>query len=493
LNCCFHYNERFYKIDIRQMFQIPAFCKRSVLSRFLFSFRREFLYAFWFTALINVLMLAPTLYMLQIFDRVLVGYNEFTLYAVTLMLLFFLGVMSFSEWVRARLLVRLGARMDCALNVEVFSAAFAMQNRGENGAQLFANLTCLRQFLTGTGLFAFLDAPWTPLYILALFVLHPALGILAIIFCLLLYGVAYLSNQVMTEPLQEASASAQKEARYLAGKLRHATVVEAMGMRKDMENAWLKRHLVALGQGNRGADAQARIQSITRFVRFFQQSLSLGAGAVLVIYGEITPGAMIAASALMGRATHPVDTLMNTWKDVLATQKAFLALEAALEEHARIEPSNATTLYAGETPGVSIRLVDVYAWAAKRSTPILEGITLDIPAGALLGVTVPSGSGKSTLARVLLGIWPETKGVITFEDAPVQILEQPGINMRDAIGYLPQDVELFDGTIAENVARFGDVDPEKVIAACQQAGIHEMILRFSRGYDRAFCKTTLLA
>jgi ATP-binding cassette subfamily C exporter for protease/lipase len=456
-----------------------AFPQRSELSRFLCSFCSAFGYALFFTAFINVLMLTPTLYMLQIFDRVLVSQSEFTLYAVTLMLFFFLGVMSFSEWVRARLLVRLGVQLDTRLNPRVFATAFALQNQGkrEEAARLFGDLSRVRQFLTGAGLFALLDAPWTPVYILVLFFLHPWLGALAVVFCTILALIAYVSSLVMKEPLAAAGEASRKESLYLDGKLRHAAVVESMGMLGNMQDAWMARHKAALAHGRRGQDAQTRMQSITRFARFFQQSLCLGAGALLVIRGEISPGAMIAANALMGRATHPVDALMNAWKDLLAARKSFLDLEAALEAN----PHSEAVSVVGESAGAALSLKDVRATAAQRPTPILEDVSLDIPAGMAVGIIGPSGSGKSTLARVLLGIWPECEGEILYDGLAIRAQDRVGLGPE--LGYLPQDVELFEGNIADNVARFGEVDAEKVIAACQQAGVHEMILHFPKGYD----------
>ncbi|MDR3056225.1 MAG: type I secretion system permease/ATPase [Zoogloeaceae bacterium] len=455
------------------------FSQRSELSRFLLSFKREFAYAFWFTALINVLMLTPTLYMLQIFDRVLVSQSEFTLYAVTLMLLFFLGIMSFSEWVRARLLVRLGVKLDMRLNERVFNTAFIMQNQGRDkeAAQLFTDLSRVRQFLTGAGLFAILDAPWTPIYLIVLSLLHPFLGILSFIFCLMLAAVAYISGLVMKTPLEESSEAARKESVYLDGKLRHASVVESMGMLGNMRDTWASHHQNALVRTRRGLDAQTRMQSITRFVRLFQQSLCLGAGAFLVILGKISPGAMIASNALMGRATHPVDALMNAWKSLLDAKKSYLALEAALEEHPHHEPASLV----GETVGAALTLEQVSATAEHRATPILDDISFTLPAGSALGIMGPSGSGKSTLARVILGIWPQTEGDVRYDDMPIR--DQDRVAIGAELGYLPQDVELFSGTIAENIARFGQPDPSKIIEACQAAGVHDMILRFPKGYD----------
>jgi ATP-binding cassette subfamily C exporter for protease/lipase len=457
--------------------KLAEFASRSELSRILFSFRREFAYAMGFTALVNLLMLTPTLYMLQIFDRVMTGQSGFTLFAVTLMLFFFLGVMSFSEWVRSRLLVRLGVRLDMRLNPRVFGAAFDMQGEGEDSAHLFKSLTKLRQFLTGTGLFAILDAPWTPVYIVVLFFLHPLLGALSIVFCLILFGVAYISKQVMEEPLETADAANEAETRHLDSRMRNAAVVEAMGMLGNMRTSWVRRHILALAQGRRGQDAQTRMQSITSFIRMMQQSLSLAAGALLVIYHEISPGAMIAANALMTRATYPVDALMRAWKDVLAAKKSFLELETALEMY----PERESVPTEAETPGAQIKFDNVTARAPRRPTPVLHDITLEIPAGTALGVRGPSGSGKSTLARVLLGIWPDAQGEVFIDTVPIRVLDRAELGIN--LGYLPQDVELFEGTIAENVARFGNLDAELVIDACRQAGVHDMILRFPQGYN----------
>ncbi|MDR2689618.1 MAG: type I secretion system permease/ATPase [Azoarcus sp.] len=458
--------------------------KRGELSRFLMSFRREFAYALGFTALVNLLMLTPTLYMLQIFDRVMVSYSEFTLYAVTLMLLLFLGAMSFAEWVRARLLVRLGVRLDMTLNARVFETAFGLHNLemgGVDGARLFEHLTRIRQFLTGAGLFALFDAPWTPIYILVLFLLHPWLGGLAIVFCLILCGLAWLSSQVMAAPLEDAAQAARKEAVVLENKLRHAAAVESMGMLGNMRGAWMRRRRLTLAFGKRGQDAQVRMQALTRFVRFMQQSLSLGAGAVLVIQGEISPGAMIAANALMSRATHPVDALMGAWKEIIAAKKAFLELETALDAFAPRGAIQATAQSEAaahhHAQGMALRLARVGASAPALAVPILQDISLDLPAGVALGVTGPSGSGKSTLARVILDIWPSWSGDVLLDGRPIQAWE------RRELGYLPQDVELFEGSIAENVARYSQFEAPQVIAACRQAGVHEMILRFPKGYE----------
>jgi ATP-binding cassette subfamily C exporter for protease/lipase len=459
------------------MKSLADFASRSELTRFLGTFRREFGFALGFTAIINLMMLTPTLYMLQIFDRVMVSQSTFTLYAVTLMMVFFLGVMGFSEWVRSRLLVRLGVRLDMHLNPRVFAAAFEMRNQGKESAHLFKNLTKLRQFLAGAGLFAILDAPWTPIYIVVLFLLHPFLGGLGIVFCLILGAIAWFSKLVMEEPLETADKARSEEGRQLDSRMRHAAVVETMGMFENMCAMWMRRHLASLAQGGRGQDAQARMQTITSFVRMLQQSLGLAAGGILAISGEISPGAMIAANVLLSRATAPMDALMKAWPDVVTARKSFLELESALERF----PERESVPMEEMDRGVSVMLKEVSASAPLRSEAILHEFSLEIPGGMALGVKGPSGSGKSTLARVLLGIWPDVTGEVDFDGVPVRTLDRAELGTQ--LGYLPQDVELFEGTIAENVARFGKVESELVIDACRQTGLHETILRFPDGYN----------
>ncbi|MDR0441048.1 MAG: type I secretion system permease/ATPase [Candidatus Accumulibacter sp.] len=453
---------------------------RGELSRFLWSFRGEIAHVFCFTALINVLMLTPTLYMLQVFDRVLVSQSVFTLLAVTLMLFFFVGVMSFSEWVRARLLVRLGVRIDTRLNPRVFRTAFALQNEGRDkeADQLFSDLSRVRQFLTGPGILALLDAPWSPVYVFVLFLLDPFLGLLAIVFCVILVVLAWISALAMKAPLESAGDAARKESAHLYSKLRHATVVESMGMQGNMRRGWMACHRNALITGRQGLSVQTRMQSITRFTRFFQQSLCLGAGAMLVIFGRISPGGMIAANALMGRVTHPVDALMNNWKNLLAARRSYFALEEAFKAHPQQEAFQSV---GNASPGAALVFEHVSASAEHRPAPILQDISFTLPAGAALGVMGPSGSGKSTLARVILGIWPRMEGDARYDDVSLRALDR--VTLGAELGYLPQDVELLNGSIAENIARFGEVDANGVIAASQAAGVHEMILRFPQGYD----------
>ncbi|MDD3354930.1 type I secretion system permease/ATPase [Zoogloea sp.] len=456
----------------------PAFFQRSELRAVLWRFRREFFVCVVFSAIINLLMLTPTLYMLQLFDRVMISQSLFTLAAMTLVMLFLFAVMSFTEWLRSRLLVRLGVRLDEELNTRVFKASFEAQLRqlGGNPSQAFSDLTNLRQFMTGNGLFAFMDAPWTPIYLAVLFMLHPWLGVIGVVFSLILLALAWFSNRTTQAPLEKAMEASGHTSTFVQSKLRNAEVIEAMGMLGDLRRHWLVRHRNHLRLNSTATDVSARVQALTKFVRYTQQSLALGAGALLVIQGELTAGAMIAANVLMGRATQPLDMMVGTWKSFLGARKAFERLEGLLERHPARETGRVHDVPRGE-----MRIESLFATAPSRKDPILKGLTADFPAGEVIGIIGPSGSGKSTLARSLVGIWPYTEGRVLIDGEAIDGWDRD--ELGPFIGYLPQDIELFEGTIAENIARFGTIDSEKVIRACHRAGVHDMILRLPKGYD----------
>ncbi|MEK7737030.1 MAG: type I secretion system permease/ATPase, partial [Pseudomonadota bacterium] len=448
------------------------------MSKTLWLFRREFAVCVIFTMVVNILMLTPTLYMLQVFDRVLLSQSELTLAVLTVVMLFFFAVMAFAEWSRARLLVRTGVKLDEQLNSRVFNASFEayLKRSGVNSTQPFTDLTNVRQFLTGQGLFAFLDAPWTPIYIAVLFLLHPYLGWLSMIFSLLLVAFAYLSHRLTAEPLDKAMEAGMHVNAYAHSKLKNAEVIESMGMLGDLRRRWQERHQQHLLRQHEAQDLCNRMQAVSKFLRYTQQSLALGAGALLVIQGELTPGAMIAANVLMGRATAPIDLMVSTWKSFFSARKSFERLEALLAEHPE---RDAGLVHAA--PLGHMRIENLVATAPGRAAPILKGLSADFPAGEVIAVIGPSGSGKSTLARALVGIWPHLEGRVLIDGEPIQSWNRD--ELGPFLGYLPQDIELFDGTIAENIARFGDIDPDKVILAAGRAGVHDMVLRLPRGYD----------
>ena len=451
---------------------------RRGLYEVLWSFRREFLVVGVFSMVVNLLMLTPTVYMLQVFDRVMASQSHMTLLMVSLLALFFFAVMAFSEWVRSILLVRTGVRLDQALSDRVFKASFhSYLNPSETApAKAFTDLTVLRQFMTGNGVFAFFDLPWIPIYLGVLFLLHPWLGVLAIFFALIQAGIALLGHR-LTKDAQSIAGKSQSEAlNFLQSKLRNVEVLSAMGMLGSLYRRWLvKQHKAMLLSG----DSQQRsgmVAAVSKFVRYAQQSLSLGAGAWLVVHGEISPGAMIATNVMMTRALAPIDLMVATWPGFLSTKEAYGRLRELLNfEYAGRDKTMV------DAPLGNLVLDGVTVRVAGRDVPLLDGVSFSALPGTVTVVLGPSGSGKSTLARAMLGILPQMDGRVLLDDQPIGQWTRESLGAH--LGYLPQDIELFDGTIAENIARIGQVDSAKVIEAAQAAGLHQMILRFPKGYD----------
>ena len=458
--------------------KMPEIFNRDELSRTLWGFRYEFMVAGVFSMVANLLMLTPTIYMLQVFDRVMLSQSMGTLTAVSLITLFFFGVLTFAEWSRSKLLVSSGVRLDGLLSKRLFHASYEAYLNPEvtNPSRSFNDLTELRQFLTGNGIFAFFDAPWAPIYIAVLFLLHPWLGVMALGFGAVQAVLAWWASTA-TKPAQAAASKAQQDVGgYLQSKFRNAEVIESMGMVSHLYRKWAEQNVRAMGAALHAQAVSGRVLAWSKFVRYTQQSLALGGGALLVIQGELSPGAMIAANVLTTRALAPIDLMVGTWAGFLSAKDAYARLADLLDAHPVREKAPM-----GITPKGDVVLKDVVASAPGRKEPILRGVSAIMPAGTVTVVLGASGSGKSTLVRVLLGIWPHSSGEVLLDGQA--ILNWDRMELGPHVGYLPQDIELFDGSIAENIARAGQVVSEKVIAAAEASGLHQMILRFPKGYD----------
>lgn len=456
----------------------PAPRRRKGLLDALFEFRRELAWVGVFSFFANVMMLTPTLYMLQVFDRVLLSGSQLTLLGLTLLMVMFFVVMGFAEWLRSRLLVRAGARFDEALNRRVFDAAFDAslgQTRSAPG-QAFADLTALRQFLSGPGPLAFFDLPWTLIYIGVLYLMHPWLGHAAVLVAIVMLIVAYIGHR-STAPRHETAQKAVADSnRFVTSKLRNAETVEALGMLGHLRRLWLGKHETETALQARAFDGGQRLQAVTKFLQYSQQSGVLALGALLAIDGHIGVGAMIAANALSGNAVRPLSTLMSVWKQFIDARQAYGQLSELLDEHTQRADGEPMPRPAGQ-----ISLRGLSATAPGRQQPILDQLDLDFVAGEVVAIVGPSGAGKSTLARCLVGVWPTRSGSVLIDGK--DIADWPRDSLGPHIGYLPQDIEMFDGTISENIARCGEIDPERVIEAGTRTGVHDMVLRFPKGYD----------
>ncbi len=431
-----------------------------------------------FSAVINLLMLAPSIYMLQVYDRALVSHNETTLLMLTLMVMGAYVVTHGLEFVRSFVLIRVGTRIDMQLNHRVYSAAYErnLRQAGGNAGQALNDLTTLRQFLTGHSLFAFFDAPWFPIYLVAIFMFDWALGVFALLATAVIVALAWANEAVSRQPMAEAGALAIRAGNLATNNLRNAEVIESMGMLPQLMHRWLQLHERFLHLQAQASERSGIVMSGSKFFRAAMQSLILGLGALLAIEGRITPGMMMVGSVLMGRAMAPVDQLIGMWRQWTQARAAYQRLQDLLAAH----PPRPAVMPLPRPQG-QLELEQVHAAPPGQDDPVLQGVSLTLKPGDVLGVIGPSGSGKSTLARVLVGVWPCRKGHVRIDGADLGQWDRTVLGPH--IGYLPQDVELFGGTVSENIARFGDIDPDQVIEAARRAGVHEMVLRLPKGYD----------
>jgi ATP-binding cassette subfamily C exporter for protease/lipase len=452
--------------------------KKNEIEQALLGFKSTFWTVGAFSAISNLLMLMPSLYMLQVYDRVLQSRNEITLLMLTLIMLGAYLLMGGLELIRSFVLIRVGARFDMTLNKRVYTAAFEqnLKQAGGNAGQALQDLTSLRQFLTGNALFAFFDAPWFPVYLIVIFMFEPSLGVFALIGTVVLVILAYVNERVTGKPLAEANAMAVMSSAVATNNLRNAEVIESMGMLPNLMGRWYKLHGKFLQLQAEASEKAGKIGAATKFVQVSLQSLVLGFGALLVLENKITSGMMIAASILVGRALGPVQQVIGVWKSLSSVRSAYERLTKLLEAN----PAREAGMQLPKPQG-ALAVEGVTAAPPGGTTAVVKGLSFAISPGDVLGVIGPSGSGKSTLARLLVGVWPAAVGKVRLDGADIYTWNKGELGPH--IGYLPQDIELFGGTVSENIARFGEIDPEKVVLAAKRAGVHDMILHMPNGYD----------
>ena len=442
------------------------------------AFRRVFYALGAFSFVINLLLLVPAIYMLQMYDRVLTSRNEATLYMLTLIMVGLYVLEAALEFVRSRVLVRLSAALDLTLSSRVFDASFERYLRTHDGSlgQAFGDLANIRQFLTGKGLFAFFDMPWAPIYIVVIFLLNPWLGAFAVGAALILVALAIVNERLTGPQFTEAGKLASSASNYAATNLRNSEVIEAMGMLSGLRERWFTRQRRSLAIQAGASDRAALVSAATRFSRLTMQSGILGVGALLVIENQLSAGSMVAASILLGRSLAPVDLAIATWRGFVSARGAFARLNLLLKAH----PARSAVI-ALPRPQGAVAAENLVVAAPGSRDPILKGLTFRVAPGMLVVVIGPSASGKSTLARALVGVWPPLGGTVRLDGADVHGWDRQQLGAW--VGYLPQDVELFEGTIAENIGRFGEPDSERIVQAAQRAGVHELVLRFPQGYQ----------
>ncbi|MDP4782990.1 MAG: type I secretion system permease/ATPase [Gammaproteobacteria bacterium] len=441
--------------------------------------KRYFIYAGLFSAAVNLLMLVPVIYMLQVYDRVVSSGSYSTLAMLTLLMVALTAALGGFEWVRSMILIAASNRIEKNLRRRVSDATFkrALLTGGSvSNSQPLSDLSSLRQFLTGNGLFAFFDAPWFPIYVFVMFMFHPMFGYAAIFAGIVMIALAYTTEKVTSKRLQDANSKSNWINNQVNGTLKNSEVIAAMGMADDLRHRQETRFDEVLTLQTEASRSAGLLQSLSKTFRMVMQSLLLGLGALLALRQEISPGMMIAGSLLLGRALAPIDMLVGTWKGFTLARGQYDRLGQLLVQI----PKDADTMSLPAPTGkLSAEQVMVVPPGSKNI--VVRGVNMELNAGEALGIVGPSASGKSCLARALLGIWPTYSGKVRLDGADIFAWNRT--ELGPYVGYLPQDIELFDGSISENICRFGDVDPDKVVEAAKTAGVHDLILHLPQGYD----------
>jgi len=457
--------------DADQVFTTPlkaalAACRGSFITVGVFSF------------FINLLMLTPMFFMMQVFDRVISSSSLSSLAALAVIALFLLATMGVLDLVRSRVLVKVATRLDLLLSDRVYQECFAYgrTHQGMNDTQPLNDLTGLRQYLGGNAVFAFFDLPWLPFYLILLFIFHPLVGSWGVFAAIVLIACAVANERTTTKPLQEANELARLSQSQTDRNLRNAEVVSSMGMLAGLQRRWRKRQNATLYYQEASSNYAGGFTAFTKTFRIIAQMGAMGLGALLTVNQQISPGTMIAGSLLMSRALSPLEAMIGAWKSFSSAREAYYRLDKMLEDAG-------TDKHYTRMPDPKGRLTasDVTIVPPQAKTATVQGVSFDIPAGSVVGLIGPSGSGKTTLVRGILGTWACSEGAVRIDG--VETTQYKREDLGPHVGYLPQDIELFDGTVSENIARFGDIDSEDVVQAARDAGVHQLILQLAEGYD----------
>ena len=447
------------------------------LHKALAAVQRAFLGVGLFSLFINLAALIVPLYMMQVYDRVLTSQSRETLLMLTGLALVLLIIVSFVEIARSRVLVRIGTALDESLSAPLFDAAVERAASDESaGSQPLRDLEALRTFMTGPGVLALFDAPWAPIYLAIIWLFHPLLGAIATLGAVVIIAIAVISEIAVRAPLKEAGASTRWSHELVDIFARNAHAIRVMGMLGHLEKLWQSHRRDGVAWQALASDRLGVLQAIAKCVRLVLQVAVLGVGAWLVLEQASTAGVMIAASIIMGRALAPAEAALGQWRGFLNARTAHQRLRAVLEQGTTAVDRMALPAPVGrlEVDNVGLRL-------APGAPPVLSGVTFSIEPGEMLGLIGPTGAGKSSLARLLVGVTTPTLGNVRLDG--VDIATWPKHELGPHLGYLPQEIELLGGTVAQNICRFGEIDARAAVQAAKLAGSHDMILRLSDGYE----------
>ena len=451
----------------------------NVLGRALREGYRPAAVAFGFSLVSNILYLALPLYTFQVYGRVLSSQNEATLWSLTLITLLVFVISSVIDDLRARILINYGVALDQRVSGRVFSSLFDAAVRGEPGAraQALRDLDQFRQTLTGIAAAAIFDVPWIPVFLIALFVIDPLVGVVTLVGALILLGLAIAQARATQASLRDANDAALKSYGFTEAALRNGEVVRAMGMLPTLGKAWSKYRAVTIERGAVAAEASNMYNDMIKAVRMGFQVLIVAIGAYLIIEGKIHMGLLFANMILAARALQPIEKIVGSWDPLNNMVRSYQRLNGLLT---KAEPPATMTTLPRPLGKLSVEGVNFAPPGMQRL--VLGNVNFALEPSEVLGVIGPSGAGKSTLARLLVGIWKPLQGVVRLDGADVFSWDRADFGRH--VGYLPQDTELFAGTVRDNIARFrDDVSDEDVIQAAQMAGVHDLVLRMPKGYD----------
>ena len=453
---------------------------RAALNEVTSGARRAMIFVGVFSAVTNLLMLTVPIYMMQMFDRVLPTRHTDTLLLITALALGALALMAVIEIIRARIMVRLGSWIDRKLSAPLLSASINDNLRasgaGQNGASALRDLNTLRQFITGPSVFPLMDAPWVPLFVGLIFLLHPTLGWIAVGGGVIVFMFAIANDLFTRRTLSKANGMSARSLYRADAAVRNSDVIAALGMTPALTKRWRDAADTGIEQQATASDISGSISSGARMMRLIVQIAMLGVGTYLAILGEITGGGMIGASIILGRAMAPIEQSINAWRGLVGARSAYKNIKETLERQEDLDDAMSLP-----DPSGLLQVENVTFVPVGQREPILRAISFNAEPGEQMGLIGPSASGKTTLARLLVGSWFASAGAVRLDGADLAYwaAEDRGPH----IGYVPQDVELFDGTVRENISRLTEADPESVVAAAKLARVHELILRLPDGYD----------
>tara|TARA_Y100000588_G_scaffold361659_1_gene422690 strand:+ start:1322 stop:2944 length:1623 start_codon:yes stop_codon:yes gene_type:complete len=425
-----------------------------------------------------MLMFVAPIHMLQIYDRVLVSRSDVTLLVLTLLAVGLLVIYGVLEGVRSKILIRVGTKFDELVGQRLFNLVFETAVRQPKlvPGQALRDMDTVRDFISGQAIIALCDAPWVPLFIAVGFFLHPLLGLVSVIGAVIIFILALINELWTRRGLTEANTLTIQAANELGSSLRNAEIVKALGMVGGVKKTWNQNHDGALTKQVSASDRAAAVVASSRFVRMALQVIILAVGGYLAIQDEITPGVMIAASILMGRALAPVEMAVAQWRNFIGVRTALQRLNSLVDS----QPES-KELMELPAPRGFVSFESVFARPPETGTLVLLNVSIQFEPGSFTALVGPSGCGKSSLVRTLVGVWPAVRGTVRIDGANIDNWSPERLGPH--IGYMPQDVELFNGTVAENIARFQMIDSPKVVEAAEKAGAHDLILKLPDGYD----------